>query len=240
MHIDEDKKHVLNSIRKTKRGVTMKESDHNTIISEFSCAVTKAESHTTDEFYNLKNKDCQANFKKFTTDTKMFSSIFENKEDDIDQLTNRLIKKINGSIAANFKKRRVTYTKTNTETDKLYDRLRALKGQRDDKSLKELEGVKEAIAQIAENKFAKIKAELDTVNSSTGFSGKQLLKLRKKMCPNSRDPPSAMFDKHGNLLTSDKSIESRALEAYSERLENNEMLFSGIASVVPTQSLVVC
>ena len=48
----------------------MKESDHNTIISEFSCAVTKAESHTTDEFYNLKNKDCQANFKKFTTETK--------------------------------------------------------------------------------------------------------------------------------------------------------------------------
>ena len=32
-----------------------------------------------------------------------------------------------------------------------------------------------------------------------------------------------MFDKHGNLLTSEKSIESRALEAYTERLENNKM-----------------
>ena len=61
------------------------------------------------------------------------------------------------------------------------------------------------------------------MKSSTGISEKQLWKLRKKMCPNNRDPPSAMFDKHGNLVTSDRSIESRALEAYTERLENNEM-----------------
>ena len=31
-----------------------------------------------------------------------------------------------------------------------------------------------------------------------------------------------MTDKNGNLLTSDKAIQSRALEAYSERLENNK------------------
>ena len=120
----------------------MKESDHNTIISEFSCAVTNAESYNKDKFYNLKNKDCQANFKNFTTETEMFSSIFKNREDDIEKLTKRLIKKINGSIDANFKKRRVTYTKTNTETDELYDKLRALKGKRDDKSKRNLEEVK--------------------------------------------------------------------------------------------------
>ena len=54
---------------------------------------------------------------------------------------------------------------------------------------KELEEVKEAIAQIAENNFVKIKAELDTVKTSTGFSEKQMWKLRKKTCPYNRDPP---------------------------------------------------
>ena len=48
-------------------------------------------------------------------------------------------------------------------------------------------------------------------------------KIKKKLFPKSRDPPSAMFDKANNLLTSDKAIESRALEAYQERLEANKI-----------------
>ena len=48
-------------------------------------------------------------------------------------------------------------------------------------------------------------------------------KLRKKMCPKNRDPPTAMIDKKGNLLTSDKAIQDRAVEAYTERLENNKI-----------------
>lgn len=43
------------------------------------------------------------------------------------------------------------------------------------------------------------------------------------MCPKNRDPPTAMTDKKGNLFTSDKAIQNRALEAYTERLENNRI-----------------
>ena len=46
-------------------------------------------------------------------------------------------------------------------------------------------------------------------------------KMKKKVYPKSRDPPSAMLDKFSNLLTTQESIEARALEVYGERLQPN-------------------
>ena len=39
MHIDEERRHVLTRIRKTKHGIKVKESDHNVLIGEFNCKV---------------------------------------------------------------------------------------------------------------------------------------------------------------------------------------------------------
>ena len=52
----------------------------------------------------------------------MLSSIFENNDDTIDNLTERLIKKINGCVAANFKKRRVV-VRNDTKKETLYDQM---------------------------------------------------------------------------------------------------------------------
>ena len=110
--------------------------------------------------FDLKDKEGQAKFKAYTSGTSMLSSIFEKDSDDIDTLTNRLVKKINGSIAVNFKKRRVT-TSTNNETDRLYSRMRFLKGKEDDESKTELEAVLKAIAETAEKNFNKLKQQLE-------------------------------------------------------------------------------
>ena len=48
-------------------------------------------------------------------------------------------------------------------------------------------------------------------------------KLNKKLFPKSRDPPVAILDKRGNVLTEDNSIKDRVLEVYSERLEPNKI-----------------
>ena len=48
-------------------------------------------------------------------------------------------------------------------------------------------------------------------------------KIKKKVFPKSREPPSAMLDKSGNLLTTEKAIQDRALEAYVERLKPNQI-----------------
>ena len=48
-------------------------------------------------------------------------------------------------------------------------------------------------------------------------------KLKKKLFPKSNDPPSAMLDKQGNMLTSKRDIENRAVEVYTERLGANKI-----------------
>ena len=39
--------------------------------------------------------------------------------------------------------------------------------------------------------------------------------MKKKLFPKSREPPSAMLDSDGVILTTNKAIERRALEAYT-------------------------
>ena len=64
MIVDEEKLHVLTRIRKTKKGIRVKESDHNVIVTEFDCRVLKPKEREDYSVYNLKNKQCQLNFKK--------------------------------------------------------------------------------------------------------------------------------------------------------------------------------
>ena len=72
----------------TKHGVVKKESDHNVLITEFTNALPDNEHRTKVEIYNLKNSQCQKNFKEYTTNTRMLSSVFD-AEEDLDILTQR-------------------------------------------------------------------------------------------------------------------------------------------------------
>ena len=85
--IDDHRKHVLTRIKQTKNGPIIKESDHNVLLSEFACKVMDSENINKVEVYNLKNQQCQKNFKKYTSNTKMLSSIFTSG-DDINKLVN--------------------------------------------------------------------------------------------------------------------------------------------------------
>ena len=167
MHIDEERKHVLTRIRKTKKGSKVKESDHNVILSEFNCKVNKKEKNDKTESYNLKNQECQANFKKYTTNTTMLSSVVDGSE-DIDHITERLVKKINGCIKKNFSKRRIKTHAKNDNDYNLYDKMRDLKGKDDKSSKKELVKVFEAIAEKAEENFINIKNGLNSIKPDDG------------------------------------------------------------------------
>ena len=48
-------------------------------------------------------------------------------------------------------------------------------------------------------------------------------RLKKKLSPKCRDPPTAMLDQKGNLITSAKAIEALAVETYKKRLENRQI-----------------
>ena len=102
--------------------------------------------------------------------------------------------------------------------------MRDLKGKDDAKSKTELNKVMKDIADKSEENFNKLKIELAKLKPGNNkFQSKQLWQLRKKLCPRTVDQPSAMNDKHGNLLTSEDAITNRAIEAYTERLSKNEI-----------------
>jgi hypothetical protein len=63
----------------------------------------------------------------------MLSSFFES-EDDINDLTKRFLKKVDGCISRNFNKTRIT-TKTDDKIQELYDKMRSLKEKNDNESV---------------------------------------------------------------------------------------------------------
>ena len=220
--IDEERKHVLTKIRKTKNGTVKKESDHNVLLTEFEVTIDVNNNHKV-ELYNIKNLECQQIFKKYTSNTKMLSSVFDS-DDNLNVLTNRFIKKLDGCIKHSFKKVRVSNNKP-SGANKLYDRMRELKGQHDEESKNELEDVIEAIAAHAEGNYKKVVTELNTMNPEGGkINTQQFWKLKKKICPKSRDPPAAMFSSKGDILTNKKDIEERAVEVYTDRLKPNTIV----------------
>ena len=95
----------------------------------------------------------------------------------------------------------------------------------DEKSRKDLETVEEMLANLcAENNYNKIKDEINDIKSDEGvINSGHLWKVKKKLNPRCRDPPTAMLDMHGNLATSDEAIKALAVETYRKRLENREM-----------------
>ena len=131
--IDEDRKHVLTKIRKTKKGTVSKESDHNELVSEFNISLSGDSMKTKLELYNIKNSECQEKFKLYTSNTNMLSSVFDSK-DNINLLKQRFPKKLDGCIEHCFRKVRVRNNKP-SEEEKLYIKMRKLKGRKDEQSL---------------------------------------------------------------------------------------------------------
>ena len=67
------------------------------------------------------------------------------------------------------------------------------------------------IAVEAEENYRKVKEELEKVKTNKGgMNSKQIWSMKKRICPKSKDPPTAMLDSRGNLLTSDEAIQNRA------------------------------
>ena len=221
MEIDEDRKHVLSRVRRTKKGITHKESDHHVMLTTFKQTVDTSKKKEKTEIYNLKNKECQRAFKKYTSNTKMLSSVIDSNE-DINTITRRLIKKINGCIAMIFKKVRITQHKT-SKSERLHDKIRKLKGLIDEESKDALDKVVEELAEHEQEKYEEVLEELKKTNHEDKLDTQQFWKIRKKVSPTNKDPPSVMMDSHGNILTSNKAISDRALEVYVDRLKGNKM-----------------
>ena len=116
-------------------------------------------------------------------------------------------------------------TNQKKQLEELFNRRKVFRAKSDERSKTELEEVEGELAMICakENKEL-IEKELEGIDCEEGgtHSGR-LWKLRKKLFPKSREPPTAMLDQNGNLITDEDQIENLALETYRKRLENRKI-----------------
>ena len=127
----------------------------------------------------------------------MLSSVFDS-EDYLNTQTKRFIKKLDGCIKMCFKKVRISSSKE-TEEEKLYNKLRILKAK-DDKINEAAEAVIKDIAKAAEAKYTKVMEELTKMKPDEGkIDSHRFWKIKKKIFPKSKEPPSVMLDKFGNM-----------------------------------------
>ena len=102
--------------------------------------------------------------------------------------------------------------------------MRKLKGKKDEQSLKDINEVIEAIAALADNKYNKVVKELETMRpEGRKMNSQKFWKLKKKICPKTRDLPAATLDEKGNILTNRKVIEDQAVKVFTERLKPKKM-----------------
>ena len=173
--------------------------------------------------YNLKNRDCQLKFKELTSNNDNLSIIFDNEE-DLNKATNLFMKKLSKNIKTCFKKVRVS-DKPNMEIEELFLKRKQLRNKTDEESITKLKEIESKLAELcADKNYNKICEEISDIKCDEGgiHSGK-LWQLKKKLSPKCRDPPTAMLDLEGNLVTSAHEIEKLSVEIFKDRLRNRPM-----------------
>ena len=221
--IDEKGQHALTKVMKTKAGIENKKSDHNTILSTFNFSWKKRKMADRMEIYNLKNKEHQKIFKELTSTGNDLSSIFDDVK-DLNEATNSFFKKLEEYIQKCFKRIRIR-DKSNREIEALFSKRKELRNKCDSYSRIELSKVETKLAELcAERNFKLICDEVSGIKCDEGgINSGKLWKLKKKLSPRCRDPPTAMLDMEGKLVTNAKDIEKLSLEVFKNRLENRNM-----------------
>ena len=207
MHIDEDRINVLTKIvnkrsKGTKGLLEVKETDHNTITAELNINWNENYTAKSIEVFKFNDKDSLKTFKELTSNTNQLSKVFENNK-DLNVQTKKFLKRLKGFVSESFKKVKIT-NKPNKELERLYDKRRILRSQKNDLAKKELATVEKELAdKYGEQMYKYIKEEIECIDSEDGgFNSGKLWKLKKKLSPSNFDPPTAMKDSDGHKALS--------------------------------------
>ena len=127
--------------------------------------------------------------------TEELSKIID-KHESVDKVTKKFLKRLNGFIVKHFRKIKVT-EKTDKKLEEMYQKKTELKNKEDDESKKKLLELElEMAEEYSEDMYRKIHEELKGINSEEGgWNPRYLWKLRDKLHPKPRDPPTAMENK---------------------------------------------
>ena len=146
--IDEERKHVLVRHMKTKHGVKVKESDHNSIITEVKVNWDKRKNSTQVEKYKLKDPEGLKKFRDMTTREKFLTEVFNDEDKNVSVQTKQFLKRLGYVMSQCFRKIRIKQTKKNKEMEKLFNTRRILRPKKDELSIKTLEEVDKKLSEL--------------------------------------------------------------------------------------------
>ena len=118
--VDEQQKHSLTRITKTKAEVVVKKSDHNVIITELNIPWNPNIKRERIQILNFKDKKCQKLFTKVTSENTYLSSAFDS-DNDLNSQTNIFLTRLNQVCHKTFRVMRVN-NKKGKEHDELYNK----------------------------------------------------------------------------------------------------------------------
>ena len=220
--IDDERKHVLEKVVNTKTGTKRTESDHNIIVTKLNVDLNKT-AIKKKEILNLKDIKGQKRFKEKTDDTDELSRIF-NSNKDVNTQAKKFMKRLDGFAHECFNKIRVT-EKVDKTLEMLYSKRTELRNKSDPNSKAELKKVEQDLDEkYAEKMCDTIKNELRNIEiEDGGWNSGQLWKLKKKISPRPMDPPTAMKNDEGVLLTNPDEITKEAVKYYEKLFEDQPM-----------------
>ena len=146
--IDEEKKYVLTKYKKTKQGVKIQESDHNSLITTLKTTWQNKIKSKPKEVYNFKDPDGLKKFKEMTSQGTFLSEVFENKNKNIEVTSKQFLKRFGFCLSKCFRKVRIGKTKKNIELDNLFTKRRILRNKTKQNSYEELKCVEEKLADV--------------------------------------------------------------------------------------------
>ena len=222
MAVDEARRFALTKFSTKTGRKSVKPSDHNTLILELDIRWNSNEKEEKrQEVYNFKNEEQFQRFEMLTESDKDLKDCFKDCT-DVNAAANRWLKILNNLIKKSFKKIRIKQQKMNPDLEKLFAEKESIRSkinnlensEETELDIDEVFGLEEdyeetveRISSLCADRNKKLVDEYlgKTKDTIEGFNQPRIWSLKKKLAPkNSIDPPSAMRDQEGNLVT-DKS-----------------------------------
>ena len=237
MKIDERRENVLTKYVSLKGVQVKSESDHNPIYAEFNLNFSRAKAVPRRELFDFKNEESQKKFSEITENCEKLRLCFSGNSSPKAQ-TDRFFKVLNNTFYQAFKKIRIRSSQTfpTSKRDKTEEKL-LLKADLEkviitSKCKYESEAAKHKLEQVEEEIYEKISESnaklvteqlscLDTLDGK--FSQIGMWKIKKRICPRPKDPPTAKKDEFGNLITAPTALKNLYLKTYRNRLEHRKI-----------------
>ena len=164
-------------------------------------------------------------FKKMTGKDSFFSEVFSDETKIISVKTKYFIKRLGFLLSKCFRKIRLKQTKRYKDIEKLFNTRRILRPKTDDFSIKALEDVDKKLSKLcAKDNVRMINEACEGLScESGGINAGKLWQLKKKLRGIVSEPPSAMLDQYGNLVTNYQKLEELTLKTYIDRLKTLEI-----------------